>query len=260
MVESLAPPGDGLFDPLGRKFRNLGLESEGELQALLTLVKDKERVRRGKSIVGVAGASRHLTVLLAGVACWYSSRRGGARQIHAFQYPGDFCDLHRYLLTKPDNIVAVRAITDCSLGFIHYKDVEQAIERYPRLGLALWRASMLQASILRERQLNISREPALVRVANLLCEQLIHLKAIGIERSILPLTQFDLADAVCLSSAHVDLILQSLRDLGVLSNNTRTIQVVDRERLTDIAKLDPLYLDMAELLREWEISYEGAVD
>src|SRR5262245_31539380 len=260
MVDSLAPPGDGLFGPLGRKFRNLGLESEGELQALLALVKDKERVRRGKSIVGVAGSSRHLTVLLAGVTCWYSSFRCGGRQIHAFQYPGDFCDLHRYLLPEPDDIVAVRAITDCSLGFIHYKDVEQAIERYPRLGLALWRASMLQASILRERQLNISREPALVRVANLLCEQLIHLKAIGIERSILPLSQFDLADAVCLSSAHVDLILQSLRDLGVLSNNTRTIQVVDRERLTDIAKLDPLYLDMAELLREWEISYEGAVD
>jgi hypothetical protein len=119
---------------------------------------------------------------------------------------------------------------------------------------------MLQASILRERQLNISRQPALLRVANLLCEQLVQLKAIGIERAILPLTQFDLADAVCLSNAHVDLILQSLRDLGVLSNNARTIQVVDKERLIDIAKFDPLYLDMAELLREWEISYEEAVD
>jgi CRP-like cAMP-binding protein len=254
MVDSLDPPGAGLFGPLGWK-----LESERELQALWVLVKEKELIRRGKNIVGVTGAPRHLTVLLAGVACWSSSLRGGRREIHAFQYPGDLCDLHRYLLPEPDDTVAVRAITDCSIGFINYEDVEQAIERYPRLGLALWRASMLQASILRERQRNISREPALLRVANLLCEQLARIEAAGIGGTIVPLTQFDLADAVCLPGAHIDRILQSLRDLGVLSTNARTMEVVDRDRLTDIASFDGSYLNMQELLSHWEISVDGVV-
>ena len=77
----------------------------------------------------------------------YERLQDGTRQIYAFQYPGDFCDLHQHVSPETNNEVAVAAITDCSIGIIEHKDLEQLIAQYPSLGLALWRASMLEASI-----------------------------------------------------------------------------------------------------------------
>jgi hypothetical protein len=68
------------------------------------------------------------------------------RQIHAFQYLGDFCDFHQHLLPESNDGVGVAAMTVCSIGIID-KDLDKLIAQYPSLALALWRASMLEASI-----------------------------------------------------------------------------------------------------------------
>jgi hypothetical protein len=54
---------------------------------------------------------------------------------------------------------------------------------------------MLEASIFRKRLLNVGRQPALQRVAHLLCEQLARREAVGLNSATIPLTQMDLADA-----------------------------------------------------------------
>jgi hypothetical protein len=55
---------------------------------------------------------------------------------------------------------------------------------------------MLEASIIRERLINVSRRSALQRVVHLLCEQLARREAIGINCATIPLNQVDLADGV----------------------------------------------------------------
>jgi CRP-like cAMP-binding protein len=161
------------FGPVIRKLRNLGgAESDGEVEALVKRIKVKARVSRGQDIIGPGNASRYLTVLLDGVACSYERLTDGNRQIYTFQYPGDFCDLARHVLPESNNEVGVAALTGCSIGIIDHRDFEQLIAQHPPIGLALWRATMLEASIFRKRSLNVGRQPALQRVAHLLCEQL----------------------------------------------------------------------------------------
>ena len=201
--------------------------------------------------------ARHSTVLIDGVACLYERLQDGTRQIYAFQYSGDFCDLHQHVLPETNNEVAVAAITDCSIGIIEHKDLEQLIARYPSLGLALWRASMLEASIFRKRLLNVGRQPALQRVAHLLCEQLARREAVGLDSATIPLTQMDLADAAGLSIVHINRTFQELRRLNILSKEGRAIKVVDRERLAGLASFDGNYLNMPQLLSHWQVKIES---
>lgn len=246
-----------VFEPLIQKLRSLGVDSDAELDAVLKRIKVRPGTRRGEDIIAPGTSPRHSTLLLEGVACLYERLPDGNRQIYAFQYSGDFCDLHRHALPETNNEVAVAALTDCSIGIIEHKDLEQLIAQYPSLGLALWRASMLEASIFRKRLLNVGRQPALQRVAHLLCEQLARREAVGLDSATIPLTQMDLADAAGLSIVHVNRTFQELRRLNILSEG-RTVKVVDRERLVGLANFDGHYLNMPELLSHWLVKIESA--
>jgi len=245
------------FNPVIRKLRYLGgAQRDSESEALVTRIKVKARASRGEDIVGPGNASKYFTVLLDGVACSYERLRDGNRQIYAFHYPGDFCDLHQRVLPATGNEVVVAALTDCSIGVIDHRDLEQLIVQHPSVGLALWRATMLEASIFRKRLLNIGRQPALQRVAHLLCEQLARREAVGINNSTIPLTQVDLADAVGLSIVHINRTVQELRRLGILSAKGRAIEVVDRAELATLASFDGQYLNMPQVLSHWQLSIE----
>jgi CRP-like cAMP-binding protein len=231
-----------------RKFRSLGLGSEEELQAVLRLVKVKRRVARGEDIATAGNLSKCFAVLLTGVACRYRMVESGRRQILTFQYPGDCCDFNRYVLSEPND--AVGALADCSIGLVLHEDLRRTTAQYPALGLAFQRGMLLEASIFRERLLNLNQRAALPRVAHLICEQMARLEVIGANSTIIPLTQVDLADAADLSVVHMNRTVQDLRELGILSRNSRAIEVTDRRRLVEIAKFDDRYL-MPPVLTQW---------
>jgi len=235
-----------------------GLESDTEAFAVVDRIKVRAGVSRGEDIIAPGSSRRHSTVLLEGVACLYERLKDGNRQIYAFQYPGDFCDFNQHVLPESNSEVGVAAMTDCSFGIIEYKDLEQLIARFPSLGLALWRATMLEASIFRKRLLNVGRQPALQRVAHLLCEQLARQEAVGINNATIPFTQMDLADAAGLSIVHINRIFQELRRLNVLSKEGRAIKVVNRERLVCLAGFDGHYLNMPHLLSNWQVKIDRA--
>jgi CRP-like cAMP-binding protein len=208
----------------------------------------------------MAELAGHSTLLLAGVACSYKRLQDGARQIYSFQYPGDFCDLSRYVLPERDEAMAVQALTDCSVATIDYADIERLLAQRPRLGLALWRTTMLEATIVRERLSNARRGSALQRVANLLCEQLARRQAIGITSPVVPITQVDVADAAALSIVHVNRTIQTLRSLKVLSKARLSIEVVDRKQLARIGGFDGLYLNMPQLVSKWAVQIDETRD
>src|SRR5262249_61773595 len=146
--------------------------------------------------------------------------------------------------------------TDCLIGTICHDDMERSLARHPKLSLAFWRASMLEASIFRERLLNISRRAALSRVANIICEQLIRLEAININGTAIPVTQVDLADAAGLSVVHVNRIIQDMRRIGALSKERRNIEVANRERLIELANFNGRYLNVTNVLSHWKLDIE----
>jgi CRP-like cAMP-binding protein len=250
-----SPSGTDEIRPVVWKLRSLGLEGEAESQALSKLIRLRVSVSRGKDILRAGSSPAHLTVLLDGTACSYERLEHGGRQIHAFHHAGDFCDLHRDML--PNDAVSVAALTDCLVGNIRYRDLDRILGRHPKLGLALWRAAMLEDSIRRERSLKVSRQPALQRVAHVLCEALIRRQVIGINDPVLPLSQIDLGDAAGLSVVHATRIIHGLRTLGVLSPDSHEIEVTDRERLLQLANFDDHYLNMPEALSHWRVDADG---
>jgi CRP-like cAMP-binding protein len=243
------------ISPLASKFKSLGMDND-ELDVLVQFLKHQPGVVAGADIINPAQSAGYSTLLLAGVACSYKRLEDGSRQIYSFQYPGDFCDLYRYVLPERDEAMAVQALTKCTVATIDYADIERVLARHPRLGLALWRTTMLEASILRERLSNARRGSALQRVANLLCEQLARCQAIGMNSPTVPITQVDVADAAALSIVHVNRTIQTLRSLNVLSKATHEIEIIDRKQLAKIGGFDGRYLNMPQLVSGWAIQID----
>ncbi len=189
------------FGHLWQKLKSLGVDDTG-IDAVLSRV-HVNFGRVGEDIVAVGQSQTHSTVLLEGVGCLYERLANGSRQIYSFQYPGDFCDLNRQVLPQALARVGVAAITPCSFGTIRNGDMEELFAQHPAIASAMWRASLLEANMLRQRLLNVGRRAALQRVAHLLCEQLARQEAVGIFTAAIPLRGSDLADALGLSIVHV---------------------------------------------------------
>lgn len=234
---------------LDRKFKSLGVDVR-DLGRLAPVAKYGGRIAAGADIVRAGEKSKHSTLLLSGVASLYKRLEDGTRQIYAFKYPGDFCDL----LPEPDDAVAVQALSECSLAAFDHNEMERVIARSSMLGLALWRSTMLDTFIFRERIANVGRPAAMARVAHLLCEQLVRREAVGLNDTVLPFTQIDLADAASLSVVHVNRTVQALRKLNVLSSANSAIEVIDKKQLARIGHFDGRYLNMPRLLSHWKIS------
>ena len=238
----------GIVGPVGQRLNALGITARADVDAFWKLVKVRDEIHRGQTIVGSTDLVKRFTVLLEGVACLSTRHEDGARQIHAFHYSGDFLGLHSFVFPQSAELSEVEALTRCSIGTIDRDAMDRAVQRYPTLGRALWRAALTEVSTFRQRLL-VSRRPALQRVTYLLCEQLARLKT---DEGVIPLTQIDIADAAGLSVVHINRVFQELRQLGVLSKQ-RLIEVVNQERLQELAGFDAGYLDPGESLSRWDL-------
>ena len=236
---------------LSLKLKSLGAQAD-DIEVLLQAVKRRVVIAAQDDVIRESDAGRQLKVLLAGTACSYTRGKNGGRSILSFQHPGDFCDLHRYVLLDLESAIAIQALTECTIAVIDYRDLDRLLSR-PTLASALWRASMLEAGIYRERLSTTSRGTALERVAHLLCEQLERRQAIGIHSPRLPFSQIDIADAAGLSVVHVNRTIQTLRSLNVLSGAGPAIEVVDSRQLVRIAGFDDGYLNVPKLVSKWTV-------
>jgi CRP-like cAMP-binding protein len=234
--------GWGTDSPFGLRLKSLGVQTE-DLDILLQAARRRVGVPAHGNIVRESDTDAQVKVLLAGTTCAYKRHEDGGRSILSFQHPGDFCNLHRYVLPDLERAIGVQALTECTVAIIDHRDMDGLLSR-PALASAFWRASMLEAAVYRARLSSGGRGTALQRVAHLLCEQLARRAAVGINGSRLPFSQIDIADAAGLSAVHVNRTIQTLRSLNVLSKTRHDIEVVDREQLQQIAAFDGAYLGM----------------
>jgi CRP-like cAMP-binding protein len=235
---------------LGLKLKGLGAQVD-DVDALLQAVKRRFSVAAQDNVMDEAHA-RQVSILPAGTTCSYKRKEDGARSILSFQHPGDFCDLHRYILADPAPAMGVQALTDCTVAVIDYVDMDRLLLR-PTLASAVWRASMLEAAAYRERLSSIGRGTAIQRVAHFPCEQLALRAAVGIGAPQLPFSQIDVADAAGLSVVHVNRTIQTLRTLNVLSKARHALEVVNRKELEKIARFEDHYLGMPNSVSEYRI-------
>jgi CRP-like cAMP-binding protein len=111
----------------------------------------------------------------------------------------------------------------------------------------MWYETLVEGSIFREWVLNIGRRDARTRIAHLLCEFAVRLEVAELGKSnryTLPITQDQLADAVALTSVHVNRTLMGLEADGLIKRTRREITIDDWPKLAKAADFQPRYLHL----------------
>jgi CRP-like cAMP-binding protein len=231
--------------PLIRKLESIFVLSDEEWAALENLPMQVQDLRADQDIVREGDRPSRCCLVLEGFACTYKMTGHGKRQIMAFYIPGDIPDLQSLHLKVLDN--SLGTLTPCRVGFIQHEVVRDLCRRHPRIGDAFWRDTLIEASIFREWMINIGRRDAYNRIAHLFCEWIVRLRAVGLMQDHtcdLPMTQNELADAVGISTVHVNRVLQELRGNGLIGLKGSTLTVLDWEQLQQVGDFDPTYLHL----------------
>src|SRR5690606_20024995 len=126
------------------------------------------------------------------------------------------------------------------------------LERHHRITTALWSTTLVEESISREWLVSIGKRSAIERTAHLLCEICMRLSVVGQShdaRFALPLTQSELADALGLSTVHVNRTLQELRRKGLIVFQGGVVEILDFKALAEQGLFSPAYLHLRDAPR-----------
>ncbi|MCC2687234.1 MAG: helix-turn-helix protein [Rhizobiaceae bacterium] len=184
-------------------------------------------------------------ILMEGFVCWFKVSGEGKRQILSFHVPGDMPDMQSLHLSVMDT--SLGTITPCRVAFIPHRALLDLCEQHPRISHALWRTTLIDAAVFREWVMNIGGRPAYGRIAHLLCELVVRLRAVGLTDGYscdLPITQSEIADASGLSTVHVNRTLQDLRANRLISLKGTYLDVLDWKGLKEAGDFDPAYLHL----------------
>jgi CRP-like cAMP-binding protein len=202
-------------------------------------------IKTDQDIVREGDRPSRCCLILEGFACTYQLTGEGKRQIMAFHIPGDIPDLQSLHLRVLDNGLAT--ITRAKAGFIQHEALRDLCLRFPRITSALWRETLIDAAVFRAWMANIGRRDGLSRIAHVLCELVVRMKAVGLARDHeceFPITQTELADALGLTPVHVNRVLQDLRAAQLITLKGGVLSVLDWDRLKDVGDFDPTYLHL----------------
>ena len=233
--------------PFVRKIESVALFdlSAAERNALATLPMQVARYDAHQDVAKEFDRPTRCFAVLAGLAATYKTTPEGRRQVMAYHVPGDVPDFQSLHLEVLD--FSISAETDLAIGFVAHGALRAMFEEHPRLAGAFWRTTLIEGSLAREWALNNSRREAYPRMAHLFCELMVRLDAVGLvqDQSFpLPLTQYELGDALGITSVHVNRVLKELRDSGIIALSGGRLTVHDIAALKSVADFDPTYLHL----------------
>ena len=231
---------------VARVLRRSALGDE-EQQAILQLPYRAVQVRAHTDIVAPGETVSHATLVAKGLVARIDQMRDGRRQVVAFHLLGDMCDLHS--VVAPTAAWGISAIAPGTVLEIPHTQLRQLATSHPKIAMAFWREAVVDGSILAKWVGNLGRQDARARLAHLLCEMGLRLELVELgSRTCFALeaTQEQLADALGLTAVHVNRTMQVLRHEGLIVTRSHTVEVVDWDRLADIAEFDPAYLLLNE--------------
>lgn len=218
-------------------------------RAALDRFEDQDRIyRRGAIIIRESATPRELFIVRSG---WLHSSvvlGNGSRQIMSFHFQGDFLGLP--LLAFADSPETVTAVTDVALCPFSRERLAELIADHPRIAALLLTLKIANRVALADRLASIGRTPARSRVASLLCEIYMRMRGLGTPEGgpiPLPLTQEEIGDATGLTSVHVNRMMRSLAEDGVIERVGGQIGVLDEPRLCAEAN----FLNRMEIETGW---------
>jgi CRP-like cAMP-binding protein len=234
-------------NPMIRKLESIFTLSDDERQALETLPMQLAVIKDHQDLVREGDRPSRSCLILSGFTATYNVTAGGKRQIVSFGIAGDIPDLQSLHLKVLD--ISIGTLSTCRVGFITHDDLRDLCTRYPRITAAFWGETLIQGAIFREWVTNVGRREAYNRMAHLLCEMLVRLKAVGLAGDHvcdLPITQGEFADALGVTTVHVNRVLQQMRADGLIELKGDRLTIADAHRLKEAGEFDPTYLHLEQ--------------
>jgi len=214
-----------------------------EISFLRDLHGPRRHFDRHRDIIAQGRPYRSIFILCSGFVWRYKILPDGKRQLLSFGLPGDLIGFPAAFFENAVN--ATGSLSDVVVATVPFAALYDLFARFPRVGVALYWMAARETAILGERIVDIGRRSAYERLAHLILELLIRLRALGLaeEQSyVLPLTQELIADVLGLSGPHVSRMLRSMREEGLVIIEDHRLTVLDLESLTQLAGFEGDYL------------------
>ncbi|HVV94233.1 MAG TPA: Crp/Fnr family transcriptional regulator [Hyphomicrobiales bacterium] len=219
--------------------------SAEEKQIIRDMVGPARLVRSDFDIVCQGDHPSESTLLLEGFTFRSVYLKDGQRQITSIHVPGDFVDLHCFLIKQMDHNIT--ALTPCRIAKVPHATLQRISETQPHLTRMFWLSTLIDAAIHRRWLAAMGRQSALAHAAHLLCELYVRQNEIGLVDGAsfrAPLTQVKLADALGLSHVHTNRVVQELRERRLVEWLGDRVTVLDWDGLAGLAEFDPTYLSL----------------
>ena len=233
---------------LERFFRKLDLRDPlhpEERTALKESMSPPRVYDSGQELVAQGSTPDESILLLRGLTARTHTLYDGQRQITALHLPGDFVDLHSFLLARMDHSVV--ALAACEVTTISHARLRTLTARFPHMTRLLWLTTLLDAAIHRQWIVGMGRRDSRGQCAHLICELYLRLEVVGLavdHAFDLPLTQSELANSLGLSRATVNAALQDMRSEGLITWRGPELRIHDWVALVAAAEFDPTYLQL----------------
>ncbi|MBZ9894277.1 MULTISPECIES: Crp/Fnr family transcriptional regulator [unclassified Mesorhizobium] len=184
-------------------------------------------------------------VIVSGITGRNVTFADGRRQITALHIPGDFVDLHAFLLHVMDHNVVALAPT--RMAFIGHDTLRRITETHQHLFRVLTTVLAVDAAIQRVWIACLGRRSAEAHLAHIICEMFLRMEVVGLTREWsfeFPVTQSMLADTVGLSVVHLNRTLMALRRAGLITWQRKVVTITNWDRLARAAEFDATYLNL----------------
>lgn len=202
--------------------------TDDERACLAELQSTPLHVERGRELLQQGEKGQVAYILHSGWGCSYKTLTDGGRQVITFPIAGDFVGLRSVLLRTSDHTFS--AITDAVVSRVELPRLLTLFNEFPRLGTAVLWATSRDEAITVEHLASIGRRSAIERTAHFFLELWDRLCLVGLAGETefdCPTNQYELADALGLSSIHVNRVLRELREVKLLTFSSHIVTFHD---------------------------------
>ena len=186
-----------------------------------------------------AGSPRNEVMFVrAGILSKFKTDNSGRRQIVALRFPGEGI-LPREGLAE----YGIQAIVRSEVMIGKAGDFNALVEAHPEMQRFFWRLIQRNEAIGYEWLVNCGRRDSTARVAHLLCETAVRMKAAN-GHMLNPFTQQQMADITGQTSVNVNRVLADMERQGMISRKGREIEFTDWSEMRRVASFQPNYLEI----------------
>ena len=230
------------FTKLADRLTSIAELSEDDLDLLTRMPSTISHFSSHDQILRKMDQPSRCCLLLQGYLCW---KGNGDGQITSIYVPGDIPDFQTIIAPRLSGHLS--ALGPAVVAFVPHRFFREIASVSPNLQRALQLLGIADAACLRNWIINLGSRDSLTRVAHLICEIAVRLRAVGLakdDRFPSPFTQSDLASACAISAVHANRVIQELRRRQVLSWHSRTLAIKDWQALSRIACFEADYLGL----------------